>query len=184
MAVRGDTQNERRSERRPPPPLDAAALDRLALRYVERFATTRGKLADYLHRKIRERGWDGDPADPHTLAQRMADLGYVDDRLYAESKAAAMGRKGLGARRVTMALRQAHIDASDAERLAPAIRDQAHAAALTFARRKRIGPFGAAGADRAVQERQLAAMVRAGHDFRLARRIVTAVSEEDLADSW
>ena len=37
-------------------PLDAAALDRLALRYVERFATTRGKLADYLRRKMRERG--------------------------------------------------------------------------------------------------------------------------------
>ena len=46
-------------ERRQPPPLDAAALERLALRYVERFATTRGRLTDYLTRKIRERGWEG-----------------------------------------------------------------------------------------------------------------------------
>jgi regulatory protein len=36
--------------RRIPGPLDSAALDRLALRYVERFATTRAKLAAYLAR--------------------------------------------------------------------------------------------------------------------------------------
>jgi regulatory protein len=171
-----------RQERRPPPPLDAAALERLALRYVERFATTRGKLAEYLGRKIRERGWDGEAADPRALAQRMADLGYVDDRLFAESKAASLGRRGLGARRVTMALRQAHIDEADAEGLAPAIEERAGAAALIFARRKRIGPFGPPTGDRAVRDRQLAAMLRAGHDFALARRIVTARTEDDIGE--
>lgn len=169
-----------RQERRPPPPLDAAALDRLALRYVERFATTRGKLADYLTRKIRERGWDGEAADPRALAQRMADLGYVDDLLYAESKAAALGRKGLGARRVTMALRQARVSEADAEDLAPAIAERAADAALAFARRKRIGPFGVVTDDRAVRDKQLAAMLRAGHAFDLSRRIVTARSEDEL----
>ena len=58
-----------------PRPLDAAALDQLALRYVERFATTRGKLADYLRRKVRERGWQGAPVDPASVAERMAALG-------------------------------------------------------------------------------------------------------------
>src|SRR4051812_45217950 len=126
-----------RQERRPVKPLDGAALDRLALRYVERFATTRGKLADYLRRKVRERGWEGDAADVAALAQRMADLGYVDDRIYAESKAAALGRRGFGARRVTAALREAHVEQSDADDLAPAIAERAAEAALTFARRKR-----------------------------------------------
>lgn len=169
-----------RQERRPPPQLDAAALERLALRYVERFATTRGKLADYLGRKIRERGWDGEAADPRALAQRMADLGYVDDRLYAESKAVALGRKGLGARRVTMALRQAHIAQADADDLAPAIAERAGEAAIAFARRKRIGPFGMPTEDRAVRDKQLAAMLRAGHGFERSRRIVVAQSEEEL----
>ena len=85
---------------RPPPPLDARALEQLALRYVERFATTRGKLAHYLARKIRERGWDGPPADPQAIAERMAGYGYVDDRAYAEAKARALTRRGYGARRV------------------------------------------------------------------------------------
>lgn len=172
-----------RQERRPPPPLDAAALERLALRYVERFATTRGKLADYLGRKIRERGWDGEAADPRALAQRMADLGYVDDRSYAESKAAALGRKGLGAKRVAMALRQARVSDADAGDLAPIIAERAGDTAIAFARRKRIGPFGPPTEDRAIRDRQLAAMLRAGHGFDRSRRIVMAHREEDLDES-
>ena len=60
-----------------PKPLDAAALERLALRYVERFATTRGKLTAYLTRKIRERGWTGEAADPAALAEFVAHAGSV-----------------------------------------------------------------------------------------------------------
>jgi regulatory protein len=166
----------RGGERAPPKPLDAAALERLALRYVERFATTRGRLTDYLVRKIRERGWDDGaaaaPADPAELAQRMADLGYVDDRAFAEQRAAAMQRRGLGARRVAGAFREAGIDEGDADAVAPAIADRAVESALAFARRKRIGPYGSGEGDRKLHDKQLGAMLRAGHRFDLARKIV------------
>ena len=155
----------------PIPPLDAAALDRLALRYVERFATTRGKLADYLHRKIRERGWDGPAADPVALAERMAALGYVDDRVFAAARAGAMARRGLGARRIDGALRQAGVEESDRATIAPDIADGGVVAALAFARRRRIGPWGTGETDRATREKQVAALLRAGHGFDLARRI-------------
>ncbi len=166
-------------ERRPPRPLDADALDRLALRYVERFATTRGKLADYLRRKVRERGWTGAPVDPAAVAERMATLGYVDDRLYAESKAASLARRGLGERRVSAALRAAHVE-GEVEELAPAIRTRATAAALTFARRRRFGPYGPPVDDRAARERQLAAMLRAGHPLDLSRRILAARDPSEI----
>lgn len=171
-----------RPDRSPPPPLDGPKLERLALRYVERFATTRGKLVDYLHRKICERGWEGAAADAAGLAQRMADLGYIDDRAFAEARAAAMGRRGLGARRVTGALREARVEEVDAAAVAPAIADRAVDTAMAFARRRRIGPFGAAEPDRAVREKQLGAMVRAGHGFDLARRIVALAPGDDLDD--
>ena len=86
---------------------------------------------------------------------------------------AAMARRGLGARRVAGALREAGIDEDDAEAIAPAIADRAVDAALAFARRKRIGPF--AHRRRPIgrlREKQIAAMLRAGHRFDLARRIV------------
>ncbi|TCP98661.1 regulatory protein [Sphingomonas sp. PP-F2F-A104-K0414] len=169
---------ERSRERPAPKPLDAAALEQMALRYVERFATTRGRLTDYLMRKIRERGWDGGDgaalAEPGDLAQRMADLGYVDDRAFAEQRAAAMQRRGLGARRVAGAFREAGIDEGDAESVAPAIADRAVESALAYARRKRIGPYGSGEGDRKLHEKQLAGMLRAGHRFDLARKIVAA----------
>ncbi len=157
-----------RPTRRPVPPLDRPALDRLALRYVERFATTRGKLAAYLTRKIRERGFDGAPPDPAEIAERFAELGYVNDRLYAESKAAAMARRGLGARRVGEALRHAGVQAEDAEAIAPQVDARVGQSAIDFARRKRIGPFAAEPADRERIAKQVAAMVRAGHAPGLA----------------
>lgn len=173
---------DRPKDRRPPSALDSAALERLALRYVERFATTRGRLGDYLTRKIRERGWDGAAADPVELAQRMADLGYIDDRAFAEARASAMQRRGLGARRVSGAFREAGIEAADAEAVAPAIEDRAVTAALAFARRKRIGPYALAEPDRALREKQLAAMIRAGHRFDLARKIVAAPPSDTVSE--
>jgi regulatory protein len=158
--------------------LDAAALERLALRYVERFATSRGKLADYLARKIRERGWDGAPVDPRAVAQRMADAGYVDDRSFAEQKGASLARRGYGARRVAETLRAAGLDEEDR---APAVEEARAAAlesALRLARRKRIGPFAAARADPRERERHLAALLRAGHDSRTARRVVDSAPGE------
>lgn len=169
-----------RPPRRPLPPLDAAALDRLALRYVERFATTRARLASYLVRKIRERGWDGVAVDPAAIAERLAGLGYIDDRAFADARARTMARRGLGARRVAGDLRQAGVRQDDADAVAPAIQDRAVASAIAFARRRRIGPFAAEPADRPLREKQLAAMIRGGHSFDLARRIVAMRPDDDV----
>ncbi len=168
-----------RNDRRPLPPLDGPKLEQMALRYVERFATTRGKLADYLRRKVRERGWEGDAADApqdllDALAERLAALGYIDDRGYAESKAASLARRGLGARRIAGALVQARVVEADREAIAPAVAARAVEAALLFARRKRLGPWATAQPDRAGREKQLAAMLRAGHGIDLSRRILAS----------
>ena len=157
---------------RPTPPLDAVALERLALRYVERFQTTRAKLARYLSDRIRARGWDDSQSpDPVGLADRMAGLGYVDDRAFAEAKAGAMTRRGLGRRRVAGALRQAGVAEDDAVVADTLVADGRVAAALTLARRRRIGPYSDAPADRILREKHIAALVRGGHDFALARAI-------------
>lgn len=166
--------------RRPLTPLDRAALERLALRYVERYATTRGRLTQYLARKIRERGWaEGPDADPAGLAEKLAGLGYIDDRAFAESRATAMGRRGLGARRVGQALRHAGIDAEDAEAIAPVIDADVATSALAFARRKRIGPYAREVPDPKGREKQVAAMVRAGHAPSLAWTIARMAPGDD-----
>lgn len=170
-----------RDPRRPLPPLDQPALERAALRYVERYATTRAKLVAYLQRKLRERGSEG-PVDVDALADRMAELRYVDDRAFAEARVTAMTRRGLGARRVRDALRQAGVGEEEAGAFRETLEEGAEAAALAFARRKRIGPFATVPVERDRREKQIAAMVRAGHAPSLARRIVGSEASDDDTD--
>jgi len=162
-----------RNPRKPRPPLDAARLEEMALGYVGRFATSRAKLISYLKRKLRERGWSGDREPPlEELADRLVRLGYVDDRAFALSKARSLGGRGYGVRRVHQALNLAGIgeeDASPARELAEA---EAVESALRFARRRSLGPFASQAPDPRHRERALAAMIRAGHGFGLARAII------------
>lgn len=162
----------RRKGRKVRPPLTGEALNELALAYVGRFATTRSKLSSYLSRKLRERGWAGEgAADVEAIAERLASLGYVDDAAFALSKSRALTGRGYGVRRVRQALRAAGVEEEDCEAARELAEAESVEAALRFARRRRLGPFGG-GADRAERERALAAMIRAGHPFALSRSIL------------
>jgi len=177
-----DGTHERR-KRRPPKPLDAARLEELALAYVARFATTSSKLEGYLARKLRERGWaDERPADPAAIAARFAELGYIDDEAYARARAGGLLRRGYGARRVEQALRGAGIDEGLRACARPGERTRREAA-LTLARRRRFGPYGQEAPDRDRREKQIAAMIRAGHGFDEARAVVDAKSVAE-AERW
>jgi regulatory protein len=168
---------------KPMPPLDEAALERLALRYVERYATTRAKLAAYLRRKLRERGWAEEAEPPvEALVEKLSDLRYVDDASFAAARASGLTRRGFGLRRVALSLRAAGIGDEDLHDATESVAAQAWDAALTFARRKRLGPFASAAPDRVGREKALAAMLRAGHSVDMARRIVRA--EPGAVPEW
>jgi regulatory protein len=168
-----------RRGRRPARPLDEEALERLALFYVGRYATTRARLRLYLKRKIGERSWQGErPPQIDTLIERLAGLGYVDDSAFAAARAASLQRRGYGERRVAQALAAAGIEAEDAEKVREQARDGALAAALRFAERRRIGPFAADRPDRPAREKAFAAMVRAGHPIDVVRLILDSAPGE------
>lgn len=161
-----------------PKPLDETALAALALHYVGKYATSRGKLLAYLQRKLRERGWAGaDEPAVSAIADRMAELRYVDDAAYAEMKAGAMQRRGLGARRIAQKLAQDGIGESDRDAVRPDDRARWEAAER-LAQRRRIGPFASEMADRPTREKQIGAFLRAGHDLAMARRWIDAAPGE------
>ena len=170
------------------PPVDEEQLRELALAYVGRFATTRAKLASYLQRKLKERGWAG-AAEPDVAAavERLAELNYVDDAAYALSKARSLTSRGYGERRVRQSLRAAGISEEDGASAHDLAAAKSVDAALRFARKRRLGPFASEPADRARRERQLAAMLRAGHPLALASAILrlepgAPVDVESLAE--
>jgi regulatory protein len=173
---------QQRRNNREPRPLDPDGLWRLALHYVGRYATTEAKLRDYLSRKVRERGWAGEnAADFGVISRKCAEMGYVDDRSYAEAKAGSLNRRGYGSQRIGLALNRAGVARDVADEVMPDA-DTAENAAETYARRKRIGRFGEGSADPKIRQKQMAAMVRAGHSFELARRFVAFDPEANDTD--
>lgn len=177
-------------------PLDAAKLNELALGYVARFATSSGKLADYLKRKLRERGWAGDvedapegaePADIAGIVAKMVAAGYVDDAVYARARGGGLLRRGYGERRIAQALGAAGIAEPDRAGAAGDVAERRRAA-LHLARKRGFGPFARGGAgsgikDPALRQKQLSAMLRAGHPLESARELVNAASIE-AAERW
>lgn len=174
--------------RRVPRPLDAARLEELALAYVARFATSRAKLESYLARKLRERGWDGEGEPPvAALAERFVAAGYIDDAAFARARTGSLLRRGYGQRRVTQALGAAGIG-EDVRAEVRAGEGARRRAALTMARKRGFGPFGSVPRDghpmdRQAREKQIAAMLRAGHGLDSARELVDAASVE-AAEQW
>ncbi len=175
-------------ERRAPRPLSPAALEELALSYVARFATSATKLERYLARKLRERGWedatDGEENGPDVpaLVARFVNKGYVDDAAYARARSSDLLRRGYGANRVNQSLGQAGIAEQVREAVAPREASRRRAA-LHLAGKRRFGPFGLETPDRAKREKQIAAMLRAGHSFDHARAMIDAI-DEDSAREW
>lgn len=174
------------AKRRNPQPLTRDRLDELALAYVARFATTQVRLRAYLQRKLAERGWDGEGPPPvDALVERHVAAGYIDDAAWARMKAGSLLRRGYGSRRVGEALGQAGI-AGDLRSEARPGEAEERRAALVLARRRRLGPFSPQPLDRPMREKQIAAMLRAGHRLDIARRIVDAPDQqavEEWADS-
>jgi regulatory protein len=78
------------------------------------------------------------------------------------------------------ALHAAGVEESDAAPARELAAEEAARSALRFARRRRIGPFAQGKPDPKAREKALAAMIRAGHRFDLARRLVDCEPGQEL----
>lgn len=183
LAMHGGERPSRADRGREPRPLDAAQLQALALAYVARYATSGARLERYLIRKLRDRGWIGEAeADPRALVERFAALGYVDDAAFARARSGSLLRRGYGPRRIGQTLGAAGIS--------PEIRDEVgpdesarRAAALAMVRKRRFGPFCLGPLAPPKREKQIAAMLRAGHILADVRALIGAQTI-DAAEEW
>jgi regulatory protein len=160
-------------------PLDPRRLEELALAYVARFATSAARLSGYLERKLAQRGWSGEAeanAAVKALVGRFVQAGYIDDAGFARARSAGLLRRGYGGQRIDQALRSAGLD-EEARAAGAASESDARRAALRLASRRGFGPFGSGSRpDRALRQKQIAAMLRAGHPLDTARELIDAAS--------
>ena len=169
---------------RGPKPVTAARLEHKALHYLEKFASSAANLRRVLMRAVdrsarahgtdREQGlrWVED------LIARYQRSGLLNDAAYAEARTASLRRQGRSARAIQARLVAKGVAASEvAKALAGEDEDAGRAelaAAVAFARRRRLGAF-RPEAERALRrDRDLAALARAGFAIAVARRVIEA----------
>ena len=174
-------------------PIEPTLLEKWALAYLERFASSVENLRRVLRRRVRRRLRDDDEAVRaadaliDALVIRYRDSGLIDDAAYAAGRARARLARGQSLRRIAAGLMAKGVGAEDRAVALQALRETAPdpdlAAACAFARRRRLGPFRPVSfrqwpADRT---RELAAFARAGFARREAEAVLACADAEAVA---
>ena len=177
------------------PPPNEATLREAALRHLARYGTTQAGLLRVLDRRVQRwaravgQAGDGEPeataasaaaaaAAARSVVARLAAVGAVDDAAFAASRVRSLQRAGRSRRAIAAHLQAKGVPPDLAG--TPTDPEAELAAALLYARRRRIGPFGGgpAQADPASRTRDLARMARAGFDVGMALRVLAMSSDE------
>jgi regulatory protein len=160
-----------------------------ALYYLERYPSSSAHLRRLLLAKVtrsaRAHGTDAEEgaAAVEALIAELLDAGLLDDARYAGERARVLHRRGASARAIRAGLLAKGVEVALIDQALAGLREEAAepelAAALTYARRRRLGPYRSPTARAGLREKDLAALGRQGFGYDLARRIIEA---DDLAE--
>jgi regulatory protein len=181
---------ERNRAGRAPRKVDAAYLEKAALDYLGRFASSSANLRRVLLRKVR-RSAEAHGTDPgegtaliDALVARYTAAGLLNDDAYARARAATLHRRGVSSRTIRGKLAQKGIGEDAAAAALDELGGGPDAldlvAACHFVRRRRLGCCRRSGDPAASREKDLAALGRAGFALDLARRVLACRSEAEL----
>ncbi|MGH7053021.1 MAG: RecX family transcriptional regulator [Stellaceae bacterium] len=160
-------------------------LERWALSYLERYASSAENLRRVLLRRAR-RHYAGDrerlaavAAAIDVLLARYGAAELIDDAAYAAGRALSLQRRGHSRRAIRARLAQKGVAPAVAAEALAALADSGAepdlAAACAFARRRRLGPYRRGPAD---PVRELAAFARAGFTRPVAEAVLACPDEE------
>jgi regulatory protein len=175
--------------RKAPRPITPEYLDKAALFYLERYASSAENLARVLMRRVEKaaRAGIGDREEGRrlvdALVERYRARGLLDDRTYAEGRAKSLLRQGRPRAAIARRLAAKGVESEAIDQALGSLTDESPdpdlSAAIAFARRRRLGPWRLK--DRAEsRERDLAALGRAGFSYDLARKVVAAETADEL----
>lgn len=175
-----------------PRKVTAKSLENAAVYYLQRFASSSANLRRVLMRRVersaRFHGTDRDEGVGMVdgLIRRFTENGLLDDRAYAEMLAGSRHRHGASIRSIFAKLKQKGLDAELIRAALAALADETNepelAAALTLARRRRLGPFRPKSGRDALRDKDLAALARAGFGYDTALKVIDAATAQELEE--
>lgn len=191
-----DPDPPKAAPRRPgPKPATPERLERVALFHLERFASSAENLRRVLMRRVRKsvqiHGTDpaAGAAAIEALIERFLKAGLLDDKLYAEARAARLHRRGASARKIAASLAEKGIDRNligttldedDSDQGASARPGGDLAAAAALARRRRLGPYRLPENRAEFRQKDLGSFARAGFGRSVAERVLNAEDPDAL----
>ncbi len=161
-------------------------LHEAALAYLGKQAASSAQLKRVLERRVMRKKADPEETAPMILRiiERFKGNGLLDDAKYAANKAASLARTGRSRRAISAHLQQKGVSQ---ETVRASLPEDDLVSAITFARKRRVGPFA-----REVEEgetrdeaftrkkKALGAMARAGFSFDVCDRVLRMDLEEAL----
>lgn len=193
MEKTSDNLKKTRSKRRGPKPATPERLERAALHYLERYASSAENLRRVLMRRV-QRSAQIHGTDPEAgaaavdgLIARYRKVGLLDDKAYASARAASLHRQGKSARAIRQTLSIKGVAEDAVEAALSGLREDVGAetdlaAAVNYARRRRIGPWRTTERE-AAREKDLAALGRQGFGYDTARQVIEAETPEELEEA-
>lgn len=164
--------------------LQPSDLEKAALRYLERYASSVAGLRRVLRRKARRAGGEGEASESHadieTVLAKLVRMGLLDDARYAEFRAANLARRGASLYAIRRDLATRGVARTQIDAAVAVLKDESggtddetdRAAALALARRRRLGPYRAEAVRAAFRDRDLATLGRAGFALEIARSVI------------
>ncbi|MGH7092826.1 MAG: RecX family transcriptional regulator [Stellaceae bacterium] len=179
-----------------PETVDAALIERWALAYLERFASSGANLRRVLLRRARrhagtETDGAGEAGDAtaivDALVARYRTTGLIDDVAYAAARVRAGLRRGRSLVKIRAGLAAKGVAAPDRETAIGTLDAEAGAAdpdlvaACAFARRRRLGPFRRTPeeGDGAMRMKELGTFARAGFSRAIAEAVLACATPDD-----
>ena len=159
-----------------------------AVHYLGRYSASEHRLREVLNRFAERKLANAETAEVVSAMTRVVEkcqrLGYVDDVAFAASQARSQRQQGKSTRAIRQRLRQHALDdAAIATALRTADSDHQNAelaAAIQFARRRRLGPYFQGVADERTRHRHMGSLARAGFSITLCRAILDTSGINDL----
>ena len=195
----GKSSSENPRRRRTPKKATPERLEKAALFYLERYASSSENLRRVLMRRVersaRIHGGDREEnaAAVDAIIARFLKAGLLDDQSFAQARAASLHRRGASMRAIRMKLSEKGVDAATAEKALETLADDLAldgeadpdlTSAINYARRRRIGPYRTGpyrnGDREEYKQRDLAALGRQGFSYDIAKRVIDAETPNDI----
>ena len=139
------------------------------------------KSAGYHRTDVEEgRGWVDD------VILKLQNSGYLDDQQYAETRIHSLYSRGVSLRAIRMKLSEKGVPVNivtEALRVLSEVSENPELqAAITTARRRKLGPYRIRGDRQENRERDLASLARGGFSYDIAAKVVDTDTAEELED--